>query len=263
MKNKIIYIIMIIAIVLGAVIAKVKGFNYGILYSEHKRLEIIIGQEYNIEDVKKIVDETIKTKHTVRKATLYGTTVAIDANEFKNEELNNLFNKLNEKYSKNYSTSDLKKEEILDDLKVDSISEKTDDELNELVSQIKDKYGIEYTVDDIKNYTTKVRMSDVQETNIIDTVKGYVITLLISLLIVMVYFGIRYFKLYKNAWILEPLKLAAKLILNQLFLLAIVAIVRIPVSAYIPSLLLIIWILQLLSETIQNETKLKETKANE
>lgn len=260
MKNKIIYIIMIIAVILGAIIVKVKGFNYGTLYSEHKRLEIIIGQDYNIDEVKKIVDETIKSNHVVRKATLYGTTLAIDAKDFKDDELNNLFTKLNEKYSKNYNTSDLRKEEIFKEMEIDSISDKTDDELTELISQIKDKYGISYTLEDLKNYTTKVRIYDVQEISVLDTIRGFLMPVVISLLIVMVYYGIRFFKLYKNAWILEPLKLAGKLILNQLFLLAIIAITRIPVSAYIPSLLLIIWVLQLVSETIKSETKLKEQK---
>ena len=43
MKKKSLYIIMIIAVILGAMIVKVKGFNYSTLYSKHKRIEIIIG----------------------------------------------------------------------------------------------------------------------------------------------------------------------------------------------------------------------------
>ena len=263
MKNKIIYIVMIIAIILGAIVIKVKGFNYGILNSEHKRLEIIIGQDYDLKEMKKIVDETIKEKHIVRKATLYKTTVAIDAKDFKDEELNNLFNKLNEKYSNNYSTEEIRKERIFDELEITSISNKTDDEINSLITEIKDKYGVEYTKEDLQNYTTKVRIYEVTQTNIIDSLKSFVTPVIISLIIIMVYFGIRYFKLYKNAWIIEPLKLAAKLILNQAFILAIIAIARIPVSVYIPSILLIVWILQLVSETINNENRLKELNEKE
>ena len=74
----------------------------------------------------------------------------------------------------------------------------------------------------------------------------------------MVYFGIRYYKLYKNAWIIEPLRLMVELILNQGFILAVIAITRIPVGVYVPAILLIVWLLQLLSETLNNEKKLKE-----
>ena len=59
MKNKSLYIIMIIAIILGAIIVKTKGFNYSTLYSEHKRIEIIIGKEYDLKDIEKIADEAL------------------------------------------------------------------------------------------------------------------------------------------------------------------------------------------------------------
>ena len=79
MKNKSLYIIMIIAIILGAIIVKTKGFNYSTLYSEHKIVEIIVGKEYELKDIEKIADESIKEDHITRKATLYGTSVTIDA----------------------------------------------------------------------------------------------------------------------------------------------------------------------------------------
>lgn len=260
MKNKIIYVIMIIAVILGAIIVKVKGFNYGVLYSEHKRLEIIIGQDFDLKEIKKIVDDTIKSEHVVRRATLYKTTLAIDAKEFKDEEVNNLFTKLNEKYSQNYSSLDLRKAEIFKEMEIENVSEKTDDEITELIKQIKEKYNVDYTAEDLKNATTRVRIYNSQEINLIDTIKAFILPVIISLIIVMVYYGIRFFKMYDKAWILEPLKLAGKLILNQLFILAIIAIIRIPVSEYVPSILLIVWILQLVLETMRNEVKLKENK---
>ena len=56
MKNKSLYIIMIIAIILGAIIVKTKGFNYSTLYSEHKRVEIIVGKEYELKDIEKKIN---------------------------------------------------------------------------------------------------------------------------------------------------------------------------------------------------------------
>ena len=61
MKKKIIlYGLMILAIVLGVVVITLKGFNYDITCSNHKRLEITLDKEHNISDVKSIVKETMK-----------------------------------------------------------------------------------------------------------------------------------------------------------------------------------------------------------
>lgn len=45
MKNKVLYVVMIIVILLGCVMMAMKGFNSGILYSKHKRIEVVIGGE--------------------------------------------------------------------------------------------------------------------------------------------------------------------------------------------------------------------------
>lgn len=263
MKNKSLYIIMIIAIILGAIIVKTKGFNYSTLYSEHKRIEIIIGKEYDLKDIEKIADESIKEEHVTRKATLYGTSVAIDTKDITDDELNTLFAKLNEKYSKSYNIKDVKKEDILQEQQVESISEKSDDEVAQLVNQIREKYGLEYTVEELKDASTQVKVYDVQKISVWSIIKKIVTPLIISLVIVMAYVTIRYHKLYKNAWIVEPVQLGLELILSQLFILAIVAIVRIPVGSYISAILLLVWVLELLTRTMQDEKNFKEYKLKE
>ena len=263
MKNKSLYIIMIIAIILGAIIVKTKGFNYNTLYSEHKRVEIIIGKEYELKDIEKIADESIKEDHVTRKTTLYGTSVSIDAKDVTDDELNTLFSKLNEKYSKSYNIKDVKKEDILQEQQVESISDKSDDEVAQLVNQIREKYGLEYTADELKDASTQVKVYDVQKISVWDIVKKFISPLVISLIIVMVYVAIRYHKLYKSAWIIEPVQLGLELIISQLFVLAIVAIVRIPVGSYISAILLLVWILELLTRTMQNEKRFNEYKLKE
>lgn len=263
MKNKTLYIIMIIAIILGAIIVKAKDFNYSTLYSEHKRVEIIVGKEYELKDIEKIADESIKEDHITRKATLYGTSVTIDAKDITDDELNTLFSKLNEKYSKSYNIKDVKKEDILQEQQVESISDKSDDEVAQLVKQIREKYGLEYTAEELKDASTQVKVYDVQKISVWDIVKKFISPLIISLVIVMVYIAIRYHKLYKNAWIIEPVQLGLELILSQLFVLAIVAIVRIPVGSYISAILLLVWLLELLTRTMQDEKRFKEYKLKE
>ena len=238
MKNKSLYIIMIIAIILGAIIVKTKGFNYSTLYSEHKRVEIIVGKEYELKDIEKIADESIKEDHITRKATLYGTSVTIDA-------------------------KDAKKEDILQEHQVESISDKSDDEVAQLVNQIREKYGLEYTAEELKDASTQVKVYDVQKISVWDIIKKFISPLVISLVIVMVYVAIRYHKLYKDAWIIEPVQLGLELIISQLFVLAILAIVRIPVGSYISAILLLVWILELLTRTMQNEKRFNEYKLKE
>lgn len=263
MKNKSLYIIMIIAIILGAIIVKTKGFNYSTLYSEHKRVEIIIGKEYELRDIEKIADESIKEEHVTRKTTLYGTSVSIDAKDITDDELNTLFSKLNEKYSKSYNIKDVKKDDILQEQQVESISDKSDDEVAQLVNQIREKYGLEYTVEELKDASTQVKVYDVQKIGVWDIIKKIISPLVISLVIVMVYVAIRYHKLYKNAWIIEPVQLGLELIISQLFVLAILAIARIPVGSYISAILLLVWVLELLTRTMQDEKRFREYKLRE
>ena len=95
MKKKALYIVMIIAIILGIIILKTKGFNYSTVYSEHERLEISLGDDYNIKDIKKILNQTVNGNPIVRTTTLFKTSVAIDSKKFSDEYIQKLFTKLN------------------------------------------------------------------------------------------------------------------------------------------------------------------------
>lgn len=261
MKNKALYVVMIIAILLGIVMIVVKGFNYGMLYSNHQRIEVVIGKEYNLDDISKITHETVKESCTVRKTTLFGTSVAIDTKNITDDEINNLFNKLNEKYGKNYNIKELKKDKILTELNATNVTTMTDDEIATLIAQIKEKYALDYSKEELQSTSSLVRLSNVPGQGMYDLIKGFIKPMIISLAIVLAYSAIRFCKLYKKAWLLMPLGLAAKMVLNQAFLIAIVAITRIPVSQFVVSLLVFVWLLQLISETVKAETKLKEVKA--
>ena len=49
-------------------------------------------------------------------------------------------------------------QDILKELQVESISDKSDDEISAIISQIKDKYGLEYTANELKDSSTKVKV---------------------------------------------------------------------------------------------------------
>lgn len=263
MKNKFLYVLMLIVIILGAVMVKVKGFNYETLYSDHKRIEIVLGNDFDVKDVSEIAKETIKEKSVVRKTTLFGTSISIDAKNITDDEVNALFTKLNEKYSKDYDMKKLKKDSILVEQNATSVSSMSDEEIATLISQIKEKYGLEYTKEELQDTVSLVRMTDVSKIEFYDMLKGFILPLVISLAIILVYYAIRFNKLYKKAWILEPIRLAFEMILNQVFLIAVIAITRIPVSQYIICVLLFVWVLQIISETIKNEKALEKINAEE
>lgn len=260
MKKKALYIIMIIAVILGVIILKTKGFNYSTLYGKHERLEISFNSNYNIKDIKSIVNQTVNGYPTVRTTTLFKTSVAIDSKSFSDEDINKLFSKLNEKYALDLDIKDVKKDKILTEMNITTLSEMTDEEKNNLIAQIKEKYNLEYTLDELTETTAKAQLTTIAKSSLYDMLKTLILPLSISIAIVMVYFAIRYHKLYKNAWIIAPIKLAFEMILMQCFILSVIAIARIPVSTYIPTLLMTIWILQLTIETLQNERQLISSK---
>jgi len=253
MKNKVLYVVMIIVILLGCVMMAMKGFNSGILYSKHKRIEVVIGGEYNLEDVAKIAKETIKEKSIVRKTTLFETSVAIDAKDIKEEEIFNLFSKLNEKYGKDYDVKDLKRNQILTELNVTDVASKTDEEITELISQIKEKYNLEYT----KSASSHL-FSIFFLPTLYDTLKYMIVPSLIALGLVIVYFGIRFHKLYKKAWLLEPIKLVFRMFVIEAFVLSVVVIARIPFAQYLASVMIFVWLLIVITCTVQNEKRLKD-----
>lgn len=263
MRKKILYIIMIIAIILGIIMIITKDFNYSTLYSNHKRLEIVIDSEYNLEDIDRIANETIKDSCVVRKTTLFGTNISIDVKNITDEEITNLFSKLNEKYGKSYDIKDLKKEDILKELNVTDIANMSDDEINTLISQIQSTYGLDFNKEELQDTTTLVRLSDVSGVNAFDMLKGLIVPMLICLGLACVYFAIRFHKAYKNAWLIKPIKLIFEMLLTQVFIIAIIALARIPVSNYLPVLLIFVWLLQLLTETFKSELELKKIDVQE
>lgn len=261
MKRKALYIVMIIAIILGAIILKTKGFNYSTLYGEHERLEISLGKDYKIKDIKKILNQTVNGNPVVRTTTLFKTSIAIDSKKFSDDDINKLFTKLNEKYTTDFNIKDIKKDSILDELNVESLADMTDEQKTALIAEIKEKYNLEYTIEELEKTTSKVQLSTIAKISLFDTLKPFIVPFAISLAILMIYFATKYHKAYKNAWILAPIKLAFEMIITQGFILSVIVIARIPVSSYIPTLVIIIWILQAMSETLKNEKTLAESKA--
>lgn len=101
MKNKtIIEIILTVIIIAGIVMTCVYGLNFNLNYSNHKEIDIYIGQEFENQDIYQIAKEVFGNKEiTVKKVELYEDMVSISVKDITDEELTNLNTKINEKYS--------------------------------------------------------------------------------------------------------------------------------------------------------------------
>lgn len=101
MKNKtIIGIILTVIIIAGIVMTCVYGLNFNLNYSNHKEIDIYIGQEFENQDIYQIAKEVFGNKEiTVKKVELYEDMVSISVKDITDEELTNLNTKINEKYS--------------------------------------------------------------------------------------------------------------------------------------------------------------------
>jgi len=99
MKKKILYAVMIIITIIGAIIIGIKGFEFDIAYRKTKMIEIYLGKEYNLEDIKNITNEVIPEREVkLNKVGEFENTVAITVDSITDEEFDLLIQKVNEKY---------------------------------------------------------------------------------------------------------------------------------------------------------------------
>lgn len=100
MKNKtIIRIILALIILAGIIITCIYGLNFGLNYSNHKEIDIYIGQEFENKDIYKIAKEVlVNQKIAVQKVELYEDMVSITAQDITTEQVEELNTKINEKY---------------------------------------------------------------------------------------------------------------------------------------------------------------------
>jgi hypothetical protein len=133
--------------------------------------------------------------------------------------------------------------EIYKDMVTIRAKEITDEQKDNIVSKLKENYEFEQTAE---NTTVKT----VPATKIRDMYKKYIIPFIISGVLVLIYMAIRYFK--KGIW-----KVLARTIcmpiLGELFLLAIIAITRIPVGRFIPVLVIGMYIASIMGVVKENE----------
>lgn len=98
-KNKIIYGIALLIIIIGIIMVVTKGFNVGLDYMPNQKVEMYIGKQFNIEDIKNITNEVFgKQQVSIKKVELFEDMLSISSKEITEEQKNNFVQKINEKY---------------------------------------------------------------------------------------------------------------------------------------------------------------------
>ena len=108
MKNRILYGIIVIIILVGLVMYFAHGFNTGSRFGEYTKLSLYIESGINLDELKPIVSESFNGKTAIYQDVEYfGQMVLITLPKVSSEEIDSFVAKINEKYSLEYSAEDL------------------------------------------------------------------------------------------------------------------------------------------------------------
>lgn len=107
MKNKI-FVGLGIVILVGLIIIVALGFNVDMCYKNYNLVDIKIGQDFNINDIKNITDEVFQKENVeIQKAGVYGDNVVIKVNNISDEQKSLLNTKVNEKFGLDNTVDDI------------------------------------------------------------------------------------------------------------------------------------------------------------
>lgn len=112
-KNKIIAMILALIVIIGIIMVAVKGFAFDLTYQKAKRVEFALNQNFEIKDIKQITDEVLNDqKVVIQKIEVFEDAVSILAKDITDEQKQELVNKLNEKYTTEFTTEEIEIEEV-------------------------------------------------------------------------------------------------------------------------------------------------------
>lgn len=112
-----IVVILLVIIIIGCIQACTKGLNYGLSYGENVAIEMNITTEFELKEIEKITSEVLGSNEIKNINNIKGDLL-ITAKSASEEQLNNLVNKINEKYELELKTEDLN---VTDNAKVNLI----------------------------------------------------------------------------------------------------------------------------------------------
>lgn len=209
-KNpKIIYMIAVLIIIVGIIVGWIWKTNFSLMDTEHTRIDVYFGKNYQLEEVKQIVNEVFSTPEVVyQEIETFHDSVAIHVKEVSDEQLVSLKQKIQEKY-------------------------------------------------DIQEIDSSIHTTIVPHYRIRNMLKPYVIPMVITTLIILVYVGIRYLNLGIFRVVFT---LCIRLIVSEAVLASIIEIVRFPVGIYTLPVAILIYILVTIFTVVGYENEASRKK---
>lgn len=228
MKKKLCVIAMIITII-GIIVVITKGFNVNLKYKAHQEISLPIGKEFNISDIKSITNDVFGKKKYVeiQKSTLYGETAIISVDTVSQDQLDNLKNKVIEKYNLQATTQ-------------------------ENTNNTADTNSTTNTT----TSTFEVTSQEVPRVTLIDIAKQYSLYIGMSAIIILIYFAIKFNKL---GVIKVLIKTILSIAFSELLYMSIVAITRYPIDivAIISAIIIYIIVVTYLNKDFIKQTEKK------
>lgn len=98
-NKKIIYIAIALIILIGIISIFVYRLNFTLMYSANTRINIYLGKDYDLKDIKQISEETFGTNQIIyQEIETFHDSIAITIKEASDEQIETLKTKLIEKY---------------------------------------------------------------------------------------------------------------------------------------------------------------------
>ena len=185
MNKKIIYGILALIVLVGAVLVVTIGLKLDMKNDANTKIYVYIGKEFDNNDIEQIAKETFETDTAiVQKVEIYNEMALITIKEQNTENINEKIESLN--------------------------------------SKINEKYGLENKKEDIViNNETKINMYSV--------IKPYILPMLISLIVILVYSSI----IYRKLGILKNIIIYVLTVIgSQLLYASILVITRLPFNMF-------------------------------
>ena len=132
----------------------------------------------------------------------------------------------------NGQTVEIQKVEIYEKQVLISTEQITDDQKNNLVTKINEKYGTEISNDD-------TQIVSVPKTKLSDIVTKYIWTFILTTILIIVYMVLRYKKIGALKVLIQTV---LGIIILELLVMSIIAIVRIPLGANLPSIIFVTYV---------------------
>lgn len=98
-NKKVLYAVTALIIILGIISIFIFRLNFTLMYSEHTKINVYLGKEFNLQDIKSIAEETLGKQEIIyQEIEVFKDSIAINVKSATDEQIDALEAKLKEKY---------------------------------------------------------------------------------------------------------------------------------------------------------------------